>query len=828
MAFREITEDELEELRRQKSSGISPKNAENPQESAKDPTFQESFDDFMRLIPNLPYQTAKGLFHAPSQLREWGNDLGDLLMDQIIPDRSYIDRFREAQAEDNSYIAQAEDYLNQVQATAEERIAPQTELGRVASKGAQDAGEFAGWGALLGVGSPGKELMTGGLFGAGSQTAKEKGAGPWGQFFSGLGLSLVPSVPGLLGKGIESVGKVIQFGKEILSPTKISEGTPKFLTETSPRSLADLKLHQNSDAAKKRIATLSNESIENLEESLNKYAEADLPSSFEGKEIEQKVIEGTKNAYLDAVSPSSGTKADDWKAVQNAVRDNFDVAKETYDAAFENLYEQGSKIKASTENLAKESKSLGRDINKSLVEIAEENPLKRTARKTTENLKNPLLNDIDQSLAEMSQYRESLLKQGTLEAEELLETVEELMSEMTNLRTAIPSRQVPLDRLFATVRSINRTLSKKDIIPAPIKLLNRLKEGAQKDIEVALENYPELGKFYTNLQESYKDFKKVFDSEPIMNLRRQGNDAAKFGKEFEKSSNINLLNAAIAENRPIKDLADRLIVDQLGSKSLETSRELGNEARRYLSKNANEALELIQDMQSPLTEAGQKMAKRSEILKDVTSAANTGSTPSYTMDMMKTPKGYQLVKDVLDKSPKGKRAFKALERTIVRDAFNNILDEQGVIDFTKASRILENPQIEKIIKDSLGNEGLQFFKNLETYGKNYIENTSRFLDYKDPKYVRFAEKYMGKNIQGMLISFGLGSFYGLPTGALSLLASMAGKSAANKLYQRNLVKLITSPEGIKSVKDVSKKGVTTAVYMQGIRKIDELMNEGEE
>jgi len=281
---------------------------------------------------------------------------------------------------------------------------------------------------------------------------------------------------------------------------------------------------------------------------------------------------------------------------------------------------------------------------------------------------------------------------------------------------------------------------------------------------------------------------------------------------FIKPSNRERLNKAMGYESKARDLVDRLVVENIAKKPKELAKEIAAENKKYMSSKANRALEELMEYGDSLTSPGQQAIARGNVLQDLQRSFDVGMRPDYTLKLMQNKTGYKLVKDTLNRSPKGKKAWQYLQRQSVSDIINSTLDANKVIDFTKAKDIISDPHVKTMIKDALGADGLQFFEQLQTYGKNMADNIKKFAMRDKPLFERVKEQYLDKGLKYLL--YGLTGY----TGGTSLIPIM-GVELGRMARRRKLFDILAEKTSMKLIEKLGRPNLAPKQTEDLIKKL---------
>jgi len=635
-------------------------------------------------------------------------------------------------------------------------MVPTTARQRMTQKAAQEAGEFAATEALLPGASGMKALAKwaglGGLFGLGEQVAEEAGGETGSQLATGLTFAATPF---LLKKGKAGLKNAIEWGRGLLKSPKL-EGTPNFLTEVgTPKAMADLELSSKNLAG--RVAQTSEEMLSKFEEQVGKVAEPSFKDvgTFRAADVEKELIKANQKAILDTISPASETQKKSWEGLQNFVEENFKAAKESYSKLYDVVEQAAKELPVMPKNTFEAASKVFNDLERSIIKAPEEGGVKKALEEVVNTLKP--------------------MAEGNLV-------------------------EIPLDRLMAGKRSINRLLERSDIIPAPIDLLKPVSRAMKLDTLAALEARPSVKRAFEAAEETFKKAQETFNNDALVKMRKS-ESPEKLTSMFSEPSNLERLKNSTGGNKQVDDFIDRLVVENIASKNKATAQEMARETREYLGAKGKDALNTILEYGDTLASPGQQSIARARVLEDLQKAFDVGSRPKATLDMMKNRVGYDLVKDTLNRSPRGKKMWKSLQRMTFEDMVASVIGKDKQIDFEKAKDILADPHLKSVVKEALGEEGLKFFGQMEQYGKNISQNLNR-LAAKDPTlWEKISENYLDKGLKYGLYAMAPGTF---GKSLLPILGVEAGKRA----HRARLFKILENPQSRKVVKELGAKNIS--------------------
>lgn len=667
-------------------------------------------------------------------------------------------------------------------------FSPENRRQRTTQNIAKEVAEWATVEALMPGMSSGKQLLKwagyGGLFGLGQQIADEAGGGEGSKLTTGLTFALLPF---LLKKGGKGLKAALNWGRGLLKSAPL-EGVPKFLSESgTPKALADIELSNKNLIG--RVAKTSEENLSKFDDLIGKVAEPSFKEvgTFRAADIEKELIKANKTSILDTISAAPETQKKSWEGIQDFVNKNFKAAKRSYSNLYD-ISERGAKgLKITPESTYEAALPIYKDLNESMLKAPEEGGIKSSLKEILDTIKpvkkkKPPVVTKDKKLQSM--LTEMFEQSGPKVAAET--------EKLSNIR---------LSKLMASKRSINRLISRADIIPAPVDLLRPVGRAMKADILAALDAKPNIKKAYLAAENTFKEAQETFNNNAIIKMR-ESELPEKLTSDFITPSNLEKLKKSTGGNKSVDDLIDRLVVENIAEKSKSVAKEKAKEIREYLGKKGQDALDKILDLGDSLTSPGQKSISRGRVLEDLQKTWDTGARPSVTLDMMKNKSGYNLVKETLNRSPQGRKMWKSLQRIQMEDIISSVIGKDNHIDFQKTKDILSDPHLKSVVKDAMGEEGLKFFSQLDHYGKNMAENLERFANTDKRLLDSISDKYLDKGLKYVLYALAP------PTLGKSLLPIL-GVEIGKRAHKAKLFKILQSPEGQKVVKKLGTKNLSS-------------------
>ena len=171
---------------------------------------------------------------------------------------------------------------------------------------------------------------------------------------------------------------------------------------------------------------------------------------------------------------------------------------------------------------------------------------------------------------------------------------------------------------------------------------------------------------------------------------------------------------------------EREVVEHINSLPEEKARNYYREIKEDLSSNARQVAEEIIESKTPPSinkKAAQYKKIQDSVLEDISKASITGERPEKALNLWKTKKGQQIIKNSLEGNPNKKEIIDYLTDTSLKDFSDSVVHPNGEINFKKLNEFLKDPATVENIRLTGGEEAVQFFKQLETISSRLKKNT---------------------------------------------------------------------------------------------------------
>lgn len=387
--------------------------------------------------------------------------------------------------------------------------------------------------------------------------------------------------------------------------------------------------------------------------------------------------------------------------------------------------------------------------------------------------------------------------------------------------TEIPASAAPTTRsandLVDLVQRANHAVNYGSEVRQQSHRLKPIVNTLREEVGNILRQNPAASTAYQEANNLHATNAETWGTKFMRNLRFSENPESNIPK-MKLASNMNNFKTGITDSA-MQALAERLVIQDVTEKgSSQANRITIQKLAPELSANANNAAEQLIQVKDPLTSSGGRAAVRNAILTDAAQSVSTGKRPEKILDLMQTPKGYQIVQETMSASPESRRLFRSFQRLFIEDIFKSITDKSGQIDFTKAKNILKNDDVRQVVERIGGESLVSRFRQLENLSQNLQRNLNL---YKNPETQSFFKELIKKTKSAGLIGAILHALH-IPLPVIAALGFgkallEGGKVSFNALKS----KLLMNPRAIRALEAISNANSTEELAKQAPRLIKE-------
>lgn len=505
---------------------------------------------------------------------------------------------------------------------------------------------------------------------------------------------LLPS----LGLGVYQTGKALAKSPELIP--QIAKSSKDYLS----RLFTKAELKQSNMTLQKSLNQVDKSLVNQFDKVISDLGRPTLSETnhpgLHAREISDNIIQTNRNQLLNRISPIENPQQA-WTDIKTQVNESFQQKKSEYKELY--AIARNSAEKISSEPI-RTRKAIADAIEK--LKTVELSP---TGYQQTENALKIALSDLGVNVETKSSGSNILDAQG--------KSIPGNAKEVRN----VVSRPVSLNEQMEVAVRLGEFINFETLTPGVKDILRPARAILKEEIKTSLGNNPKGLAAYEKAEADFSQTAKDFGNDSVLKLRGTENPENLTGYFSSPSNYDRLLKVS---NSNSTNIADRQIIERLISKDTDSA----TRKMKFLKmddQSKSIANALIEQGDS-LTSAGQRELLSNRILNEAQEAITTGSRPNLILQSMQTRNGYRIVSNTLNRTPNGKRVFRAMERLFVEDLFQSVLDKSGKVDWKKAQNILKNDELHPILNNIGGKELMNFMNNVENYGKNITTNLAHF------------------------------------------------------------------------------------------------------
>ncbi len=300
---------------------------------------------------------------------------------------------------------------------------------------------------------------------------------------------------------------------------------------------------------------------------------------------------------------------------------------------------------------------------------------------------------------------------------------------LENIFAVDEAESVGIDRLIELGKRLSEVVN-YDI--EGFKIQDRLKpiiNGIKKDIRKGLSKNPDALNAFEAAEKLFGDTAEVFDNKFVKQVRLS-ETPEDIVKNISSASNLEKLKEILQPEEMAS--VERELIEQLKDKNHKEAKKLFNELKPHLSEDAKKVGEEVVDSKLPFGTKAKTLSFQRSIADDLSDAIVTGKRPSKVLDLWKTPKGQNLIKDALKNNPNKGEIIDYLKQQSFFDFASSYVKKDGTIEIKKLNDLLRDKNFRFNLRNVGGDEALRFFDNLKTRVGQFEKNLS-LLDRLPPK-----------------------------------------------------------------------------------------------
>jgi len=413
-----------------------------------------------------------------------------------------------------------------------------------------------------------------------------------------------------------------------------------------------------------------------------------------------------RNTQLSIISPISATPDQAGRAIQDAANVTFrNEVLGAERAAYSAARESAEGVSGQAPRTIAQAKALRANLTR-----VEPTPEQK-----------PLIAFLDNLIADL----ETNTPASTTPASKLLDSSGKPLVGAVEHEAVTEATTRSANELVDMVQNANQTVNYGAELREQSHRLIPIVDTFREEVGQVLSKKPEAATLFGDANRLHARNAEVWGTNYMRNVRFAENPESIITAST-KASNMRNLKQGI-QNPEIQGVAERAVVDNLtATRGAASSRRVVDNISPELSPTARGAAEELINVKDPLTTTGGRAAVRNDILKDAAQSVNTGKRPEVILDLMQTPKGYQIVRESMQGSPQSRQLFQTFERLFMEDVVSSVVSPSGVIDFKKARNIIKNPEMREVLSQIGNGSALRRFEQLERLANNFERNIALY------------------------------------------------------------------------------------------------------
>lgn len=608
-------------------------------------------------------------------------------------------------------------------------------------------------------------------------------------------------------RGATRVGTELITGKGVQSAKELVPAIFKSPKTYFQKAIVKNTIQGEQQALNKIIGDFGKQQITGFEKEVSKVSPnryVDLLSSS-ASEIEQQAKNMYKNSQLSTISPLSPTPEQGGRALQESA--NFLFGKNVKQAErriYTAARDASKKLSGEAPQALSQAKKLRADLT----------------RVTPSPEQQQLVSFLDTFIGDL----ETTTPAYTKPASKILNAQGVPITAAEEIAAVSKPKKAKANDLVDLVQRSNDFINYDSQFREQSHRLKPIVNTLREEVGDILSKNPAAKSLYNQANELHGKNAEIWGTKYMRNVRFSENPEDIISKT-KKASNMRNLKEAI-NNPAMQGLAERLVIEDITqSGSSSANRNALSAIEPELRPSTRTAARKLIDVKDPLTSSGGRAAVRNQILKDAAQSVNTGKRPDQILQLMETPKGYNIVKESLIGTPQGRELFKSFERLFLEDFFTSIKDKSGKIDFNKTREVFKNRDVRNVIQEIGGDTLIKRFNQLESFAQSFENNMQM---YKSPETKSFMQR-AALEIKTSGVSAAILHAIGVPKELLAIIGlGKLIKSGLVGSYGTIEKKVLSDPKAMRFLEEVSRSSTKEQLAKQLprlINRIEEISDE---
>lgn len=499
----------------------------------------------------------------------------------------------------------------------------------------------------------------------------------------------------------ETINTLKKQGVDFSEPERASALALSILEKPAAQATKAVKPAQKSEAVarmerdagiKQKVRDIQDKNvpvkISELHNDIAPLAEPYIPENLNAIEIAEETGNKALNDRISTVSQRASTEQELGKNIQEDLKVRLQEAEDLYKPAYDLAEEAGSTIYHVPLNT---SKTAGTILEK--IQGMKTNP--EGYKKVVSSIEN-ILEDAGFNIEKDASGK-----------------VVQIVSE----------KEIPTDKIMELGRRVGKLINYETIDKSIVDQLKPIQQAIKQDIRAALREKPEALELWNEAERQFGETAQKFGRDSIRSIRKL-EATEKAANLIKNPTTLSDLKNTLSE--PQYAQVERELLETLNgmteAKAASTYRELRPHLSPESQSIAEEILESKVSKESPIRSERINKSIKDSLYNDLARASETGERPSTALNLWKTKKGQQLIKEALKDTPNKDEIIKYLQDQSFYDFASSFTSSSGKIDYKKFNKLLQDPMTVENLRQIGGEEAVNFFRHIEDLSKRIDAN----------------------------------------------------------------------------------------------------------